>query len=204
MAGFILGFDNDTEDIFERQIEFITRARIPMAMVGTLNAMPSTQLWQRLKLEGRLRTDFTGDNLDVPNFVTTLPPLTLISGYKQVLSSIYSPGNFFARLTDLIGSMKGSRNLTMGRLSAGGQLYWGKRLIPALIWLWTTDDMRAHYWRFMTWVWKNHRDKWMFALSRAIAGYHFLRYTADVMVPRLSLLESELKEQELVAVPAGK
>ncbi|MFX8373864.1 B12-binding domain-containing radical SAM protein, partial [Acinetobacter baumannii] len=55
MAGFILGFDSDQDDIFIRQIEFITKARIPMAMVGALNAMPATQLWQRLKAEGRLK-----------------------------------------------------------------------------------------------------------------------------------------------------
>jgi hypothetical protein len=34
----------------------------------------------------------------------------------------------------------------------------------------------------------------MFALTRAIAGYHFIRYTADVMVPRLTLLEQELQQ----------
>ena len=34
MAGFIVGFDNDPEDIFERQIAFICESAIPLAMVG--------------------------------------------------------------------------------------------------------------------------------------------------------------------------
>src|SRR6185503_5174692 len=38
MAGFIVGFDNDPEDIFERQIDFIRKSAIPLAMVGLLNA----------------------------------------------------------------------------------------------------------------------------------------------------------------------
>src|SRR6185295_10159449 len=63
MAGFIVGFDNDPDDIFERQIEFIRESAIPMAMVGMLNALPDTQLWKRLEREGRLLgADATGNN----------------------------------------------------------------------------------------------------------------------------------------------
>src|SRR6185295_7256955 len=54
MAGFIVGFDNDPEDIFERQINFIRDSAIPLAMVGLLTALPDTQLWRRLEKEGRL------------------------------------------------------------------------------------------------------------------------------------------------------
>jgi radical SAM superfamily enzyme YgiQ (UPF0313 family) len=46
MAGFIVGFDNDPDDIFERQIEFIRESAIPFAMVGLLTALPDTQLWR--------------------------------------------------------------------------------------------------------------------------------------------------------------
>jgi len=47
MAGFIVGFDNDPEDIFERQIDFIQKSAIPLAMVGLLNALPGTRLWSQ-------------------------------------------------------------------------------------------------------------------------------------------------------------
>jgi radical SAM superfamily enzyme YgiQ (UPF0313 family) len=59
MAGFIVGFDNDPEDIFERQINFIRESAIPLAMVGLLTALPQTQLWRRLQREGRLLTEST-------------------------------------------------------------------------------------------------------------------------------------------------
>jgi hypothetical protein len=41
MAGFIVGFDSDPEDIFERQMRFIRESGIPLAMVGLLVALPT-------------------------------------------------------------------------------------------------------------------------------------------------------------------
>ena len=54
MGGFILGFDTDREDIFDRMVEFIQKSGIPIAMVGLLQAMPGTQLFRRLWREGRI------------------------------------------------------------------------------------------------------------------------------------------------------
>ena len=62
MGGFIVGFDNDPEDIFQRQINFIRDSAIPFAMVGLLTALPDTQLWRRLKHEGRLLAESNGNN----------------------------------------------------------------------------------------------------------------------------------------------
>jgi len=54
LGGFIVGFDNDTADTFERQYQFITQSGIQGAMVGLLTALPKTPLYDRLKKEGRL------------------------------------------------------------------------------------------------------------------------------------------------------
>ena len=54
MGGFIVGFDSDPPDIFDRQIEFVERAAIPWAMAGVLQAPPTTPLYERMKREGRL------------------------------------------------------------------------------------------------------------------------------------------------------
>ena len=55
-AGFILGFDNDAPDIFDRQIEFINEAAISIAMVGLLVALPGTPLFKRMQETGRLKS----------------------------------------------------------------------------------------------------------------------------------------------------
>jgi len=204
MAGFIVGFDNDTEDIFERQIEFISAAKIPMAMVGPLNAMPNTQLWTRLQKEGRLQTDFDGDNFGVCNFDTKLPKITLVRGYRTVLATLYSPDRFFCRLRDLVESMKDCKNQTFGRLSLKMKLNYFIPLLRASLWLGLIDRDRSHYWRFMSWVWRNHPHKFLFALCRAVTGYHFIRYTEEVMVPRLTKLEAELQSQPVAARPLAR
>lgn len=54
LAGFIIGFDNDTLATFHRQRRFIIASGIQVAMVGLLTALPRTPLYQRVKQEGRL------------------------------------------------------------------------------------------------------------------------------------------------------
>jgi len=54
LAGFIVGFDNDTLDSFDKQYRFITGAGIQVSMVGLLTALPRTPLYERLQQAGRL------------------------------------------------------------------------------------------------------------------------------------------------------
>ena len=61
-AGFIVGFDHDTVETFERQRAFITQSGIQVAMVGMLTALPRTPLYTRLAAEGRLVGEDTSDN----------------------------------------------------------------------------------------------------------------------------------------------
>ena len=63
-GGYIVGFDNDDAGIFSRQIKFIQESGVVTAMVGLLNALPQTKLWQRLNAENRLELSTSGDNTD--------------------------------------------------------------------------------------------------------------------------------------------
>ena len=53
-AGMIVGFDQDDETVFDRQYEFLQKARVVGAMAGMLSAIPSTPLYDRLEADGRL------------------------------------------------------------------------------------------------------------------------------------------------------
>ncbi|GAH17422.1 unnamed protein product, partial [marine sediment metagenome] len=102
-GGFIVGFDSDPPSIFERLIEFIQKSGIVTAMVGLLNAPRGTRLYQRLVKEDRLLKDVSGDNTDLSiNFIPKMNYEALISGYKRVLRTIYSPKHYYERIQTLL------------------------------------------------------------------------------------------------------
>lgn len=108
-GGFIVGFDRDGEDIFDRQLQFIEKAAIPTAMVGLLTALPGTRLHARLASEGRLRDVPAGGNntheLDL-NFHPRMNAGVLRAGYARVLAGLYRPSRYFSRCLDLVRRMK--------------------------------------------------------------------------------------------------
>src|ERR1700674_1129366 len=103
MAGFIVGFDNDPDDIFDRQVKFIQESAIPLAMVGLLQALPGTQLYRRLQKEGRIVCDGDGNNFDLRlNFKPRMDPQRLVDGYRSILQRIYRPDIYYARVRDFL------------------------------------------------------------------------------------------------------
>jgi radical SAM superfamily enzyme YgiQ (UPF0313 family) len=107
-GGFIVGFDNDPATIFKSQINFIQKTGIVTAMVGLLNAPRGTRLYQRMKKENRLlKDDFSGDNMDSSlNFVPKMNREALLSGYRSVLNTIYSPKHYYERIKVLLREYK--------------------------------------------------------------------------------------------------
>jgi len=98
-GGFIVGFDSDTPTIFQRQIEFIQQSGIVTAMVGLLQALPGTKLYQRLGQQGRLMGHTTGNNGDgTTNFIPRMNRETLRAGYKNLMGYIYAPGPYYRRV----------------------------------------------------------------------------------------------------------
>ena len=98
-GGFIVGFDSDTEDIFDRQIEFIERTAIPWALLNSLHAMPNTALYTRMQKEGRLLEEapHTSGDGNPSNFRTKLAPAVLLRGQAKTLAAIYDPKVFYER-----------------------------------------------------------------------------------------------------------
>jgi radical SAM superfamily enzyme YgiQ (UPF0313 family) len=176
MAGFIVGFDNDPEDIFERQINFIRKSAIPLAMVGLLNALPDTQLWRRLEREGRLLAEGDGNNTNCSlNFVPKMDPARLVEGYKSIMRTIYSPAEYYQRALDCLGWVRHTVLPTKTRRTLTGNNV--ATLARIILKLGIRDAERLEFWRFMRHVLRDHRAKFEEAMSFAVTGYHFRKLT---------------------------
>ncbi len=81
LGGFIVGFDHDTAETFDKQYHFITQSGIQGAMIGLLTALPKTPLYYRLKKAGRL---LTGAN-DTDNTKQGTNVIPLRMKYEEML-----------------------------------------------------------------------------------------------------------------------
>ena len=175
-GGFILGFDTDPPDIFDRQIDFIQRAGIPTAMIGLLNALPNTRLYRRLKEEGRLLKASTGNNTHdlTLDFKPLMPAETLIRGYKRVIAALYSPKKYFERCSTLISRLpvktKSVRSLSWIEIKA----------LFLSIAKQAFSSYGIHYLRFLAAVLLTRIRLFPDAASMAIKGYHFFKITNEV------------------------
>ncbi|NND98880.1 MAG: DUF4070 domain-containing protein [Pirellulaceae bacterium] len=99
-CGLIVGFDNDTADIFKTQQKFLKESRIAHAMIGLLHAIPKTPLHDRLRDEGRLDSsdDYTFGTNVIPKQMTREE---LRDGYLETMQQAYQPDVYFDRLDQL-------------------------------------------------------------------------------------------------------
>jgi radical SAM superfamily enzyme YgiQ (UPF0313 family) len=201
-AGFIVGFDADGPDIFDRQLEFISSLPIPRAMVGLLTALPGTRLWRRLQDEGRLRHDApaTGDAFARPNFEPALDERTLLTGYRKLLAGLYAADAYYRRCD---AHLRLTRFRT-GVTACGSAVEGAKAFVRALWGLGLRGPRRAHFWRLLLAGLRRGRAAVPRAVTLAIVGESLIRYTQEVVLPRLDRAIAALApEGPRAARPAG-
>jgi radical SAM superfamily enzyme YgiQ (UPF0313 family) len=101
-CGMIVGFDSDDDSVFEAQRQFVHEARIGLAMVNILCAIPQTPLFKRLSAAGRL-VDGDAIHRHSTFAVSNVVPLkmsqqTLNDGYLKLMRRLYTVDAFFSRL----------------------------------------------------------------------------------------------------------
>ncbi len=190
-GGFIVGFDTDPPDIFDRQIDFIQKAGIPVAMIGLLTALPNTQLYRRLLSEGRLTGASKGNNthdFDI-NYIPKMPKAKLLQGYKRIISEIYNPEKYFERCLTLLNRLP-ARNLVNKKFN---WVYIYAFLLSLLKQGFSSYGII--YFRYLISIIIHRRDQFVFAVNLAIKGYHFFKITEEILKAEefSSMLESRLE-----------
>jgi len=175
-GGFIVGFDSDPLSIFKSQISFIQKSGIVTAMVGLLNAPPETRLYQRLKKENRLLPGGSGDNTDgSTNFIPKMGYETLISGYKHIVNTIYSPKQYYERVKTFLKEYKPQRK-RRGKL----ELRYLRALIKSMWFLGIKETGRRYYWKLFASTLLKKPKVFPLSISLAILGFHFRKVAEKV------------------------
>jgi radical SAM superfamily enzyme YgiQ (UPF0313 family) len=176
-GGFILGFDSDTPTIFQRQIDFIQKSGIIMAMVGLLQAIPGTGLYDRLLKEGRVTDKLsTGDNVDgSTNIVHSMGAEGLREGYMKVLRYIYKPKHYYRRVKTFLKEYNKPPITEKVRAEHLWAFFHSSYRLGII------GRERWQYWKLLIWTYFRRRELFPLAVSMAICGYHFRR-TAEAHV----------------------
>jgi radical SAM superfamily enzyme YgiQ (UPF0313 family) len=167
-GGFIVGFDSDTPGVFQRQIEFIQKSGIVTAMVGLLQALPGTKLYQRLHQQGRLLGQTTGDNVDgTTNFIPRMNRESLRQGYQRLLEHIYTPGPYYQRIRIFLREYRRPRisnPLTWRHVMAG---------LHASLRLGVLGRERLQFWNLLLWTFLRRPSCIPLAVTLSVYGHHF-------------------------------
>ncbi len=168
MGGFIVGFDNDSSSIFQRQIDFIQQSGIVTAMVGMLQAIPGTRLYDRMQRESRVVDTFSGDNVDgATNIVPRMGMDRLVDGYRSIMKQLYSPENYYGRVRTLMAELKApeiNQPINFQRFLS---------VFRSAFRLGVMGKERFHYWRLMLWTLMCKPRLFSVAITLSIYGHHY-------------------------------
>jgi len=168
-GGFIVGFDNDHPLIFEELTNFIQQSGIVTAMVGLLNAPKGTKLEKRLLEEGRMLSDFTGNNTDFTiNFIPKMDSEILSNGYKSILKKIYTPKFFYERVMRFMKDFEPKKKKVF-HLNPNYIL----ALFRSIFKLGVIGEERTYYWKLFFWTLFRKPQLFSLAILFAIYGFHF-------------------------------
>jgi radical SAM superfamily enzyme YgiQ (UPF0313 family) len=167
-GGFIVGFDSDTPSIFQKQIEFIQTSGIVTAMVGILQALPGTKLYERMQKEGRLLHNSSGDNADSnTNIVPIMDPELLRKGYKEMMDHLYAPKFYYQRIRTLLSEYQTPKFKSRFRFSQF------MAFARSTVFLGVIGKERFQYWKMLVWTFFNRQQALPLAVTLAIYGHHF-------------------------------
>ena len=100
----VLGFDTDTEAIFDDTLEFLARTKLPTLALHVLTPYPGTRIYQRFKDQGRI-ISYDWSHYDHNTVVfqpKNMTPQELAEGYCYVQSEFYSFSSVLRHLPSLL------------------------------------------------------------------------------------------------------
>ena len=187
MAGFILGFDGECAGAGQRIVDFVNQSSIPVAMLGILQALPRTALWNRLDAEKRLLkldTQFeAGIQTNLLNFLPSIPMEEIASEFIEAFDQLYEPSNYLVRIhhySILLGKQRVQKRSSLNSflahlpptaLTGVFTLFWNQGILRNSRWL---------FWRYLIDTILNLPQVLDQYLWMCLLNEHFLEYRSVV------------------------
>ena len=178
-AGFIIGFDGELSGAGDRIQAFVEETSIPQPMLGILQALPNTSMWNRLKSEHRLieGTESTpmGEQNTLMNFIPSRPITEIGREYVDSIWNLYAPEKYLRRCFQQCLSL-GSRSLRRQTM------YFPRtkalRLIAQVIWHQgiCRPEIRRQFWQQLWTIFWGKNQQLNLYLGLCAAGEHFWEY----------------------------
>ena len=220
MGGFVVGFDNDPPDIFERQQRFIEATAVADAYISVLVALPGTPLFDRLRREGRLlpgeETRHTTHSAH-SNIRFKMAPGPFLRGYRDLVAQAFTPRAYFDRALRTLQRMSESRRLgerfeslradfrSITRAAASGPRPKTSFLAPVTaLWRFFAALPPSFRWQSIVFALRvacSVPDRWPWIFHFIAMGYHYHRFTYENMLPGLdeAIAEADRRPNPLAA-----
>lgn len=153
MGTFIVGLDTDKPGVFDDVINFIQDSGVVLSIINILKAPPGTELYNRMKREGRLLPSFKFGE-DATNVIPLMGLDDLKAGYKKIIDKIYSSESVFNRVRKYFEFNR------IYKVKYPLKRKWSlKEIITALkvvFFLGVVDKNRKYFWKIITLVLKKN------------------------------------------------
>lgn len=175
-GGFIVGFETDTQETYRRQLDFINTAKIPFPIVNILKAPPGTELFQKIRGQGKLTKEFAffeaDTNIDMNIFEVQ-------NGFLWLTERLYLPKFSVDRLIGFLkeyGSFKS--NIQIQSKYKRRSVLW---TISSIFWkLGIRWSERKYFWKLIVWTLRNKRKYFPLSLHFAMLMYQMNGSFSDI------------------------
>jgi len=178
MGGFVVGFDTDTPQTFQKIIDCIEDGRIVLVIISILLAPPNTRLHERLDRENRLTDISLCAGVDgSTNIIPLMDPVDLRNGYRYILETIYAPSNYYRRIAVYIHEYPPPKfNAPVSFRALLG-------LFPIILHLGILDQGRVYFWKLIFSLLLTRPKRLPQAVMFAACGYHYRKRSQKYFSP---------------------
>lgn len=170
IGAFIVGTDSDDESVFNKLSEFISQSGIVYSIVNVLKAPFGTELFERMKREGRLKGTFNFSEHQI-NFIPKMGEEKLRMGFNELIEKVYSAKDVYHRAKTYLTNLEPYS--VQNRIEMKFTIRWMIDLLLAIFNLSILFKDRIYVWRLLLWTLFNKPNYLILSLIFSMIMYQY-------------------------------